>query len=253
MPPHHSFEPTTLEESRDLYTAYRTSIHGINDDFWERYIVRSEMRVITIDGERAGFFCIHDKENLCLFHVAECHLRDAQPIFAQVLEGFAPHYAWVLTRDEQFLSLSMDKHTRVELQAYFFKEGSLSVRPPEYGRELLALATLDDVSDILDKNPEKDILAGKYYVLRENGVFLGQGFLARNRLTPDSASVGMAVHPDHRQKGVGRSIILHMKEICHEQGLTPVCGCWHDNHNSKRTLESAGFVTQTRLLKVWLT
>jgi len=245
------FTPTTLNTSCALVNEYLASIHGINDDFWEEHVLDSAVWRIEFEGEAIGLFGIHGGENLCFFYVVRAYLRHAQPIFAQVLEQFAAQYAFVTTRDEQFLSLCMDKHIRIEKQAYFFKEGELPVRPAEYGRELLVPATLDDAADILDENPEENIQQGKYYVLRENGLFLGQGFFNPNLLTPNSASIGMSVHPDHRQKGVGRSIMLHLKTMCHERGMTPVCGCWYYNHNSKRTLESAGFVTQTRLLKVW--
>ncbi len=37
---------------------------------------------------------------------------------------------------------------------------------------------------------------------------------------------------------------------CRQKELHPIAGCWYYNHNSKKTLERAGMVTQTRLLKV---
>jgi hypothetical protein len=30
----------------------------------------------------------------------------------------------------------------------------------------------------------------------------------------------------------------------------PIPGCWNYNHNSKRTLESAGYASNTRLLRI---
>lgn len=249
---HYTFLSSSLDEERTLIDAYVASMTGVNDDFWEEHILESQMWRIALHGETIGFFGIHGGENLTCFHTPRAWLRHAQPAFQQMLAELQPRYAYVPTRDEPFLSLAMDAHTLVEKQAYFFMPGDAAVRPPEYGRNLLALATPQDEADILDtEGVAENIHLGKYYVLRENGVFLGQGFFNRNQLVPGSASIGMSVHPDHRQKGVGRSIIMHLAELCREQGITPVCGCWYYNHNSKRTLESAGFVTQTRLLKVW--
>ncbi|WP_181153121.1 hypothetical protein [Paenibacillus sp. AR247] len=34
------------------------------------------------------------------------------------------------------------------------------------------------------------------------------------------------------------------------QGIRPLSGCWYYNEASKRTLESAGMVTRTRLLRM---
>jgi GNAT superfamily N-acetyltransferase len=169
-----------------------------------------------------------------------------------MLEVLKPQYSFVPTNDELLVSLCMDKQAKIEMQAYFFKHSGNVVRPPEYSRGLLTLAVPSDKADILDnENVAENIALGKYYVMRENGVFLGQGFFNRHTLIANAASIGMSVHPDFRQRGIGRSIIMHLADICREKGLTPYCGCWYYNYNSKATLESAGFVTQTRLLKVW--
>ena len=169
-----------------------------------------------------------------------------------MLETLSPQYAFVPTNDELLVSLCMDRQPKIEMQAYFFKRANAAVRQPEYPRELLTLASPDDGGDILDKEGvAENIALGKYYVMRKDGIFLGQGFYNKLTLTHDAASIGMSVHPDFRRMGVGRSIIMHLADICREKGVTPYCGCWYYNHNSKATLESSGFVTQTRLLKVW--
>src|SRR6187455_1868292 len=97
---------------------------GINDDFWEEHVLGSAVWRVELAGEAIGLFGIFGGENLCFFHLLPTYLRYAQKVFAQMLARFAPQYAYVTTRDEQFLSLCMDKHVRVEKQAYFFMEGS---------------------------------------------------------------------------------------------------------------------------------
>jgi len=170
-----------------------------------------------------------------------------------MLAELAPKYSFAPTNDELLVSLCMDRHKKVEMQAYIFKLGKTAVRPPEYPRSLMSLAVSGDVADIIDDDEgvADNIAQEKYYVMRENGVFIGQGFINKLSLVPNASSIGMAVHPDFRRRGAGRSIIMHMADISREQGLAPYCGCWYYNHNSKATLESAGFVTQTRLLKIW--
>lgn len=54
----------------------------------------------------------------------------------------------------------------------------------------------------------------------------------------------------YRKKGIGKAIITKLKRLCYENGEIPICGCWYYNNNSKKTLESCGFVTKTRLLKI---
>jgi hypothetical protein len=42
-----------------------------------------------------------------------------------------------------------------------------------------------------------------------------------------------------------------LKNVCYDRGKPPAAGCWHQNTNRK-TLESAGFITESRLLKILL-
>lgn len=249
----YQFESSSFPQCRALFDEYLQTACA-KDDFWEEHVLGSKVYSILMDGQPIGILGIYNGENLTFFHLPLRFTKHAQPAFDAMLSALSPQYAFVSTFDELFLSLCMDRHTQVEKQAYFFQESGVPVRPCEWDGRLLRLATKEDATDILDDTPEsiqENIRLGKYYVLRQGGVFLGQGFLNPLTLSQSAAAIGMSVHPDHRQKGVGRSIILHLKEICYEKGLTPFCGCWYYNHNSKRTLESAGFVTKTRLLKVW--
>ena len=247
-----TIKKTTFENMHSLFDEYIQTISGINDDFWEEHILGSQIYCVQSDGCIIGITGIHNNENLTFFYIPNSRMRLAQQAFSVVLNTLKPKYAFVATNDELFLSLCMDNHVKVDKQAYFFKVGDVAVRPAEFGRELLTLAKPEDAKDILDtENVAENIQLEKYYVMRKNGMFLGQGFFNHNQLTSNTASIGMSVHPEHRQKGVGRSIILHLIDVCCEKGITPLCGCWYYNHNSKRTLESAGFITKTRLLKVW--
>ncbi len=248
----YKFIETTLKDSETLFRAYLNSITGTNDDFWEEHLLAGKAYQISVEDQIIGITLIYDNENMTCFYIKDAHIRHAQPAFLAALDVFKPEYAFVPTNDELFLSLCMDVHQSIEKQAYFFVQGKAAVRPPEFPRALLTLAKPEDEADILDtENVAENIRLGKYFVLRENGTFLGQGFFNRGTLVPHTASIGMSIHPAHRRKGVGRSIIMHLSELCHENGIKPVCGCWYYNHNSKRTLESAGFITKTRLLKVW--
>ena len=101
----------------------------------------------------------------------------------------------------------------------------------------------------MDKHEER-IKAGQLYILREGSEFLGLGVMVDNAIMKNCKGTGMFTNEKHRLKGVGRSIILHLKDICHDMGVKPIPGCWYYNHNSKRTLESAGYASVTRLLRI---
>ncbi len=230
--PTYTQTPTTLNQSRALFNDYRATIRDLNDDFWESHLIDANWWRVTHNDEPLALFAIHANENLTFFHTPPSALRHAQPIFRQLLETHAPNHAFVTTGDELFLALAIDCHTHIDKQAYFFVLGDAPVRAPEFDRALLRPATLADAPDILDtEGVEENIRAGKYYILRDKGgVFLGQGFYNPLDLTPNAVSIGMSVHPNHRLRGAGRSIIMHLAQIAREQGQTPCCGCWYYNH-----------------------
>ena len=79
---------------------------------------------------------------------------------------------------------------------------------------------------------------------------LGIGVLEHNKIMNNCIGTGMLTKESQRERGIGRSIILHLKEIVYEMGMTPVPGCWYYNINSRKTLESAGYITKSKLLHI---
>jgi hypothetical protein len=61
----------------------------------------------------------------------------------------------------------------------------------------------------------------------------------------------MIVREEYRQKGYGANILNGLKNIVKTKGLIPISGCWYYNHNSKKTMESAGAYSRTRLLRFY--
>lgn len=246
----------SLGENKELFDSYLESLSNVYDEFLEDHILNSEIYSIYIDEEHCGCFGIFDKTMLTHFYITRKHLRHAQKIFADILEKYEIKNAFVPTCDELLLSLCMDKHVKVSLQAYFFQESTNEVPPPAYSRECLKPAVMEDLKEILeitgdfiDKHEER-IKEEQLYILSEGGEFLGLGIIVDNRINKSYACTGMFTNEKYRQKGIARSIIMHLKDICRERGLKPMAGCWYYNHNSKRTLESTGYASYTRLLRI---
>jgi hypothetical protein len=247
---------SSLIKNTGFFEMYKNTLSSRYDDFLEGHILDSKIYSIHIDEVHLGYFGVYKNDRLTQFVLPETEIRHAQSIFTDILKVFEIKNAFVPTCDELFLSLCLDNHKKINLQAYFFADSGKPVRPAEYSRELLYPATLKDLpeiisitGDFIDLHEER-IKKEQLYVLRENGEFLGMGIIVDNVIMKNSKGTGMFTNEKHRNKGVGRSIILHLKDICHTLGVTPIPGCWYYNHNSKRTLESAGYITKTRLINV---
>jgi GNAT superfamily N-acetyltransferase len=200
---------------------------------------------------------LHEQKLLTQFYVEKPFLAQGQRIFQQLLQRFRPEAAFVPTCDELFLSHTLDQEAGVNKQAYFFQDcREIQVDHKLYQPGQFRLATpadrleIEKISgDFFDHLAER-ITRDEIFVFREKDVLLGAGIAVKGKLLKHVASIGMFTHEQHRQKGVGRSLIIHLKKWCYENGFLPIAGCWYYNFNSKRTLESAGMVTRTRLLKI---
>ncbi len=239
----------------ELFDAYVDSLSGPYDDYLEDHILASKFYTIEFEAEVVGFFAIFESSLLTQFFVKEESIHLAQICFKSILKKFKITHGYVPTCDELFLSLSMDFHTRIDLQAYIFHDTKREVEPPTYPKSMLRLANLSDVEDI--KRLSGDFFSELYqavsdrkiYILEDDEIY-GFGIIEVNKIHTNCRGTGMYTVEKHRQKGVGRSIILHLKDLCETLEYQALPACWYHNYNSKSALESCGFAATTRLLKV---
>lgn len=253
-------QATTFAEAKEDYRRYTEALRLV-DTYWEDLIVDGEVYRIEVDGRRAGFCTLYaqpDREEygfLTSFYLYPEMLRYAKAAFHILLEQFRPRGAYVVSGDEVLLSLCAERQKKLLMQAYFFDyRPQEPLQPAAYPAEQVRLATEADVDDLTASgfyhSVALDDPENRLYVLRdEAGEYLGTGHIARLALDRSYGAVGMCTAPAHRQKGVGRSIILALTRIVLQEGLTPIAGCNWYNHASRATLESCGFSSTTRFLK----
>lgn len=254
---------TNVLEMESLITEYVDTLTGVMDDFVENHILNAEWYNISINEESTGFFTlfkeIGDVKITSFFLKPECYLY-AQEIFKEVLTEFHVSSAFVLTCDELFLSLCMDNHKNIKIQAYMFSVSFHKYKnEPKYSRSSLVKVLSDELQtvrsltgDFFDEFSTDDFIKGKYflYCLKENEIPLGYGIIVPNKIQKKYWACGMITIEKFRNKGVGRSIQTYLADICRENNAMPISGCWYYNILSKKTIESAGRYTKTRLLNV---
>lgn len=249
-----NYKEVKKKNIEDLFMEYVKSLSGVYDDFLEMHILNSKFNLITYNNVEIGYFAVFEEKMLTQFFIEKNHINLSQLCFKDIVERYNIENCFVPTCDELFLSVSVEAHKEISIQAYFFSETDKSVAPPSFDRELLRPATEADFKmikslsgdffDDLD-NPNEQV-----YVLEDSNTVYGFGIIANGKIHTGYKGTGMFTVEEHRQKGVGRSIILHLKDICHEGGFSALPGCWFYNYNSKKTLESCGYISKTRLLKI---
>ncbi|WP_245625227.1 GNAT family N-acetyltransferase [Paenibacillus stellifer] len=153
--------------------------------------------------------------------------------------------------------MALDKDFHITKQAYFFQDSRLELMEKDSLKDdMFGPAAIDDLlpiqevcGDFLDQY-EKRIANGELFTYYRGSVLLGVGIIERSKMLDGLASIGMFTNENFRKQGIGRNIILKLRKWCYSQQLTPICGCWYYNEASKKTLESAGMITRTRLLNI---
>jgi len=161
----------------------------------------------------------------------------------------------VPTSADFFLTNAIDYQKQIELQAYFFQDSKRGIGDSKIIKGFYCeLATENDIKLIKDKSG--DFLDELEMRIKNNEIYLGYldkgvvsiGIIEKSSFYEDIASIGMFTLSENRVSGIGRNTILQLKEICYQNNYIPVAGCWYYNHNSKKTLESAGMYSTSRLL-----
>lgn len=252
-----NFIKCTFSEIQEFVNEYQVLLSSPMDSFLEDHVIESEHFLITIDENKIGYFSIHNKTLLTQFYINKDHRYLSQEIFFKVKKMQNICYAFASTGDEFFLSHALDDYKSIEKQAYFFKDSGVLIEKEKIDNSLsIKVAEICDTDEILKEsgdffdNVNESILNEEIYIIRKENDIVGFGIIEKGIIMKGYASIGMYTVERFRQNGIGRNILLLLKEIVYNNNMKPLAGCWYYNHNSKKTLESAGMYSDTRLLKI---
>jgi len=232
------------------------------DSFWEQHIIESNHYIIKDDSEIVGYLSIHKRHTLTSFYLKESHIQHGKNVFEKIKRFEQVTNAMVATGDEFFLSHCLDNYARLEKQAFFSiyrKE-----EPDEFQRIPLKfkrittheeLKLLKLAGDFFEGEPIDKLFDEGFhyriYAAYDQHEFIGFGIVETGRVLSEIASIGMYVVEEKRQQGYGRNILRQLNESMMKEGYNCRSGCWYYNHNSLKSMESAGAYSKTRLLRFY--
>jgi RimJ/RimL family protein N-acetyltransferase len=226
------------------------------DSFLEDHVRDSKHYIIRVLGDRAGFASIYSGGLITQFSLDPAYQRFGQAAFQALRKLENVGSAFVPTCDEFYLSHAIDDYRQLLKQAYFFEARPSSSSVAAAGGYALKVASASDEAAIRAHSGDlfgdlgQRIARGELFLTDRAGVCVGFGVMAKSHLQPGVASVGMFTLEAYRGAGVGAATIALLIQECSTHRMRAVAGCWYYNHASKRTLERAGMITGTRLLKV---
>lgn len=232
------------------------------DSFWEDHVLSSNHYQFVCDDEPIGFFAIHNESMITLFHVNEKHANYGQSLFAKIKQFEKVTNAFVVTGDEFFMSHCLDNFSRIEKQAYFSIYTDKPVKNA-YAHDitLREAKTLEDTklfaltTDFFDDGSVQKVLDGvehfEIYLVEEDDKLIGFGVVEYSKIFPAIGSTGMYVLEEKRQQGYATCILKKLQHVVESKGKRAHSGCWYYNHNSKKSMESAGAYSKTRLIRFY--
>jgi RimJ/RimL family protein N-acetyltransferase len=250
------FTRLTLSEIQPTLQQHAQTLSSPIDSFLEDHILTSNHYHIRLDQIIIGWTAIHQGSLMTQFGLFPQHKRYGQPAFQRARKLETVQAAFVPTCDEFFLAHALDDYRQLEKQAYFFQRDPQAPRYqapfPLLHRQAQArdIPTIQSLSGTFFDKIDQRIQDGQLYLSHRDGECVGFGIIDRSVLLTGVASIGMYTVESFRGLGIGTAVITFLMDVCAQQGLQAIAGCWYYNHLSKKTLEKAGLFTQTRLLKV---
>ncbi len=250
----------SASEVRDLRHAYLGSLRGPQEAWLEEqvHVRETAFRLFVHESRPIGYCYVDPSKRLLLqFFMTADFSRFSVEAFESVLGEQQIKSAYVTTRDPMALSLCLTFQKRVDLEALLFEHRFLSdISLQEIGDSQFRLACHSDVQRVVDVSGdfygdvESEIKSERLYLLTSRENLPGIGYLGTQFCSPRSANLGMFTNTSFRRQNVGSYILQKLVEECHGNGLSAIAACYHENVESKRTLEKAGFVTYDRTLLV---
>lgn len=249
-------------EFKDLKNSYIQLYKSLNspiDTFHENKILGSNHYKISLNSDYLGYCSIEEGSTITQFNLLDSFKHLSQEVFSAVKKLEYVSQALVPTCDEFYLSHALDNFTKVEKQAYFFKyknprciKCDIDLKYRLANREDIDLINSNCDTDeyFFDDKLEDQINNKEVYIGFDRENVAAFGILERSKIVNNVASIGMYTNKNYRNRGVGKRTLYEMILNCQKEGIDPISGCWYFNHNSKKTLESIGFISGTRYLRV---
>lgn len=253
---------TSFDNIQDMMIKNITE-NGITvDSFLEDHILEGNHYSIQDRDSSVGYFTIHGEETITSFYIMENYAHLGQEFFEQIKKYEKVTNAWVATGDEFFLAHCVDSFQRMEKQAHFamYRDevpSGFSRRELSFERILSGenASSIKLAGDFFREDEEEWILENRdyyrVYKVLEGGELIGFGVVEAGRVIRSIASIGMYVMEDKRRQGYAKNILRQLKELVEKEGYEARSGCWYYNHNSLKSMISAGAYPKSRLLKFY--
>ncbi len=247
-----NFIPSNLKEVKDHLTLYFKELAGGCDDFFEENVLGGKFYKIMDGTQWIGSMTVTKEGKLSSLYVIDSRRPDYQKIFDEALLVDHIQGIFTVTSDTKMMNQIIRRNLPLVKQAYNFSyKGPKQVTTIAFRQaQLKDLPLMEPAFGDFFEDYEKKINHGDLYLGYENDTLVSLGNMTTHALHQDTASIGMIVKEDQRQKGYGTETIKSLINICLEKGYHVHAGCWYYNHGSRKTLLASGMHTSCLIVRV---
>ena len=242
------------ELNQQLRIAYLNKLVEPQELFLEMLIWEADFYRIEKNNQVLGFFQCKN-EILLEYYVDYQYLPENEDVFKKMLEQFKFTSIYCKSFDHLLMVSTLPVTSKIKEIGYLFRDfnnrkfverGEIKTR---FGikADIKSLSTF--IEGIFDELEELEMVItnNNLIIFEQKNTIIGFGIFQKTVPDFEWFDIGMAVHPDYRNKGIGSYIISYMRNYCEERGWRPSCGCNIKNIASKKTLEKAGIYSKHRL------
>lgn len=254
------FEKTDISKVFDIVKEHASTLSSPWDSFMEENLLKNDACLISADGVVVGYASLNN-DTLFSFYVVKSYYRFAPDILFDFVKKFNIAVVQALTNDSLFMGLLMEWDCVVKDRGgcFFSDNGRLPKPSIMADNPRFREAEASDIANIILRTQdffekhEMRIAEKTLFVLEDGDELMGCGLVEVGKIHTDCVSIGMITCKGHRQKGVAKMILWHLKEWAYQHSLRPIAGCWYYNVLSRRCLESSGMVPTGKAYTVILT
>jgi len=247
--------------SKDEIAGYRVqyleALAQCQNLYLELMVEESESYMVYHTGVPIGYFIKTPDHKLVEFFLFDEFLLHAHALFSHILKAYSIVSVYCKSFDAIILDCCIVRSMKYTFAGMLFRDCIPAQSFSSQGYSI-RLATEQDYDYLLQQEdglyetPEelrRFLYGGNITLFEKENLLYGCGYLIKVHYNRDCYDIGMWVNPLCRRRGVATTIISYLKEMCLNNGWTPICACAYDNVASQRTLERNGFVSKYKLLE----
>ena len=245
--------------SKHERSRYLSSLSESQELFLENLVRNgTTFEIISSAAESLGYFTVHENIIVELFLQTPSH-----SLVSHLLEVFKKEMNlerwYIKTFDPIFNFVDSDKTVNARNLAYLFRkvDASKRIASSRISANRATALDLEEISFINDGFFESveeidEYISRKMLFTYKNPSeeLLACGILTRVIESNPHLDIGMMVAPNYRNQGIGTHVVKDLISQCTSLGGVPIAGCEISNLASKRTLESAGFVSEYKIVEL---